>query len=355
MALLAVVVVASAPYQRPPSARAERTVASQAPAARPGSVVGAAGFEHLGMPRLPRPVAVARPASTEIVPPARFEGPVAPAVPPPAALTSPAPAISGTGTWALVVGIDDYPGSGHDLRAARNDALAVEQALIGLGTPASQVLALHDGQATAGVIRAGVEWLNDHAGPDSVAVLFFAGHVRKLDSDTESLIGADGRDVTDAELARRLGRLRAGRAWVAIAGCYGGGFTEVLRPGRVLTGAAGADELAYENSGLPRSYMVEYMVQRAIIERRAHDTVQAAFRYAADAVGREYPGRQPVQVDASDGAVSLGSPSPAPRTDGSEAPPPTPPPPRTSQPPPSTPPTTAPPPHRDCLLGSLVC
>jgi hypothetical protein len=217
-----------------------------------------------------------------------------------------------------------------------------------MGTPADQILALHNGQATAEVIRAGVEWLNDHAGPDAVAVLFFAGHVRKLGPGTEGLVATDGRDIPDKELAERFTRLAARRAWIAVAGCYGGGFTEVVAPGRVLTGAAPADQLAYENTALPRSYMVEYMVQQAMVEGRAARTVQTAFAYAVDAVGRDYPGRQPVQVDSSDGSLSLGAaPSPAPTTPAPPAPP-------SEGSPPPAPPTTPPPP-KSCWVGTLIC
>ena len=76
------------------------------------------------------------------------------------------------------------------------------------------------------------------------------------------------------ELGERLGHLRAGRAWIAIAACYGAGFTEVLAPGRILTGASAADALAYESSQYGRSYMVQYMVREAMIERRAPDSVR---------------------------------------------------------------------------------
>jgi hypothetical protein len=247
-----------------------------------------------------------------------------------------APAV-GSGTWAFIVGVDDYPGDRSDLGAAVNDANEVERAMLVLGAGADHVLTLRNGQATGDAIRAGLDWLTANAGPDAVAVFFFAGHAVKLAPESEAIVAADGNQISDVELAERLSRLVARQAWIAIAGCYGGGFTEVLAPGRILTGAASSTSLAYENDRFNRSYMVEYMVRQALIEGRAAESVQAAFQYATAAMGEDYPGRQPVQYDATDRPLDL------------RPPPPSPPPP----PPPNqggagtTPPTTAPPPS-DC-------
>jgi hypothetical protein len=258
-------------------------------------------------------------------------------------------AATGTGTWAFIVGINDYAGTDHDLFAAVNDAAEVQKAVLQLGAPADQVRTVFDGAASADAIRSGIDWLTANAGPDSVAVFFYAGHAVKIGPSTEALVGSDMGEIRDTELADRLATLAARKAWIGIAGCYGGGFTEVLAPGRILTGAAPANGLAYENSRFARSYMVEYMVHQAIVEGRASDSVQAAFAYASNAIARDYPDRVPVEFDQSAGPLDL-RPPPAP------APPP---PPQSSSttPPPgqgggSTPPTTTPP-RQNCVLGKV--
>lgn len=237
--------------------------------------------------------------------------------PPPAQLRARAPGKQ-SGTWAVVIGINDYPGTAHDLRSAVPDAEDVNRALSVLGVPAANRLVITDGQATARVISAAADWLVARAGPDAVALFVFAGHVKKLSGTTEAMVGADGRTVTDAELARRLAGLQARRVWVAMAACFGGGFTEVLRPGVVLTGAAGANDRAFENSALNRSYMVEYMVRQALVEGRASESVQAAFEYARAALARDFPNRVPVQIDRATGPIDLRQPgfTPAPRAAG---------------------------------------
>ncbi|MEX2658445.1 MAG: caspase family protein, partial [Acidimicrobiales bacterium] len=245
-------------------------------------------------------------------PPETFEEAAAPAEPPPAPLVHGASAdvTPGEGTWAVSIGIDDYPGSRYDLRSAVADAVEVDRALSRYGVPVDQRLLITDRAANAETIERSIEWLVAHAGPKANAVLFYAGHVRKVHRATETIVAADGRLVTDARVAELLAPLAAPRAWIAIAACYGGGFTEVLAPGRILTGAAGADDLAYENVDYGRSYLVEYMVRRAMVGGDAPGSVEASFAYAADAIARDHPNRVPVQQDWLDGELALGNAAP---------------------------------------------
>lgn len=222
--------------------------------------------------------------------------------------TRPAPTPAG-GTWAVIVGINDYPGGGHDLLASVNDARNVDLALGRLGVPSANRLLLLDGQASGCGLRAALDWLVAAAAPDATAVFFFAGHAR-LRGSGRVLVTADGSTMSDAELGASLARLRASRAWIALATCYGAGFTSTLGPGRILTGAAGADDLAYEELGAERSYMVEYMVHRAIVAGAAPSSVEAAYAYARSALDRAAPGRAPVQIDQAPGELDL-RPSPA--------------------------------------------
>lgn len=237
-------------------------------------------------------------------PPENLTGPAAP-VDPPAALTFGKVVPSG-GTWAVVIGINNYPGSGHDLRAAVADADATDHALQQAGVPADHRLVLRNGQATASAITTATEWLVAHASKDATAVFFYAGHARYVSASTQVIVGADGRTVSDAALADHLRGLRARRTWITIAACYGGGFTELLAPGRVLTAAAPAGKVAYETSALNHSYLVEYMIQRGMIEGQGGATVQSAFSYAKAAIARDYPNRQPVEFESSADGLVLG-------------------------------------------------
>jgi hypothetical protein len=163
--------------------------------------------------------------------------------------------------------------------------------------------------------------------------------------------------VTDVQTAELLRGLAARRTWIALAACYAGGFTEVLGPGRILTGAADARSLAYENATYGRSYLVEYMVRRAMLHGQAAESIEQSFMWAYDALRRDHPNRLPVQHDDADGILQLGPPPP--RRDAAPPPPPSQPPPseQDAQPDPSTENPSEPPKDDDpCVLrfGTLV-
>jgi hypothetical protein len=268
--------------------------------------------------------------------------------------------------WAVIVGVNDYPGTDHDLRQAVADADDVDAALQAYGVPSSHRLVLRDGQASAADIRRSLGWLVDHAAADATAVVFFAGHVRHVTSARGgpthvALVGADGADVDDGEMSRVFAHLDARSAWIAIAACYSAEFESVLAPGWLLTAAAGRNELAYENSALGHSYLVEYMVHQAMIGGQAPNSVQDAFRWAHNRIARDYPNRLPVMIDRSFVPIGLRPPAPP----ASQAPSPrphhetSPPPPQPASPEPGPQPAepTPPPPTPGCahVLGLGLC
>ena len=245
--------------------------------------------------------------------------------------------------WAVVIGINDYPGDSNDLRSAVADADDMVAALHRYGVDGDHVLLAEEGDATGRGILETLDWLNNQAAPEDTAVFFYAGHARKLDQTTEAVVGADGRVVPDWLMAQHLAGLRAHDAWIVMASCYGGGFTELLQPGRVLTAAAGADDLAYESQTFGRSYLGEYLVRRGMLQGgAAGPTAQQPFDYAQPALQQEHPDRVLTEIDESTAPVSL---------DGQHrdhVPPPPPPP-----SPPEPPPTSAPPP-KSCALF-IIC
>lgn len=213
--------------------------------------------------------------------------------------------------FALVIGIDDYPGRRHDLSSAGADAGLVDEALERFGVPNGNRMVLRDGQATREAVASATADLARQGGPGSTLVFAYAGHVRKLDRNTEAMVLADGGLLTDVELAELLAPARH-RMWILMATCFAGGFTEVLAPGRVLTGASGANQLAYENRSLGASYLVHYLVREGWLQGEAGPSVQEAFDYASAALAREHPNRMPVQINPDGTDIRFRSASAAP-------------------------------------------
>lgn len=242
-------------------------------------------------------------------------------------------AATGAGTWAVVVGIDDYPGENHDLEAAVADANQAVELLDRIGSPASQRRVLRDSEATPQAMLRALDWLVANAGPDATAIVFYAGHARTTDGH-ESVVGADGRLIRDDVLAEHLAPLAARRAWIVMSACFGGGFTELLAPGRILTAAAPAGERAYETTAYRASYLVEFMVRRALVNGEAASSLQDAFQWARARLEREHPGRVPVQIESEAANFAIypataprqSHPGTSPSSPGHGEPPPPPPP-----------------------------
>jgi hypothetical protein len=298
-----------------------------------------------------------------ITPPETLTGPVATPSGPPPTFSPTTPVAADGEVFALLIGIDDYPGRSGDLRSAVADVDIIDAALDGFGVPAGNRVVLRDGQATADQVRAAVASLVRQGGPGATYVLGYAGHVRKLDRDTEALVLADGRLLRDAELAALVAPATTQRMWFLLATCYSAGFTELLGPGRVLTAASGANQLAWEDPSLNASYLVHYLIREGWLEGKAGSTVQEAFAYADRELLRERPNRRPVQVDHLGAPLRLGLGDP---TSGHAQAPPVPGTPPSGGSSPSSPPTTAPPapppgtpPPDDqdepCVLGLLYC
>lgn len=246
------------------------------------------------------PSTTAPPSEVAIVPPTEpMSGPVAAAASGPTArpFRYAATGAGGSDVLALIVGIDDYPGSRYDLDAAVADAETIDSALAGFGVPVTNRAILRDGQATRANLIAALEDLVARADEATTVVFAYAGHVQKLDGDTEAIVTARGEHLTDSELAALLAPARSQRMWILMASCYAAGFDEVLAPGRILTAASGADEVAYESPTLNGSYLVHHMVREGWLDRRAGTSVQEAFAYADAVISSRYPSRRPVQID----------------------------------------------------------
>ena len=146
--------------------------------------------------------------------------------------------------FALVIGVEHYPGGLPDAQFADRDARAVYRTLIALGVPPDHIKRLTDGTATRGRIKEGIRWLGRNAKPDSTVWVYFSGHGAPGAHGHAYLVpfGGDPNDLADtATLEDRfykdLDRLPAKRVLVALDACFSGtGGRSVLGKGlRPLT------------------------------------------------------------------------------------------------------------------------
>jgi hypothetical protein len=149
------------------------------------------------------------------------------------------------GRYALLVGIDDYPGTGSDLRGPIEDARIMHRVLVErFGFDPANIVTLNDANATRQNIAQGVAQHLGQAGPDGVAVLFYSGHGTQIGENiglTGSLdpeprgqgdeaifvYGAEYESsvILDEELGYLIESIDAGRTLVVVDACFSGEIT----------------------------------------------------------------------------------------------------------------------------------
>jgi len=154
--------------------------------------------------------------------------------------------------WALVVGIEKYAGNTHETIGGIGDVLAVRRALIGAGWLSDHILTLTDADASASGIRAGMDWLKARSTPQTFSLFHYSGHVciasRGPCAEGHAYLWSqDNRFIPETEVVSRMKQIQ-GHQWLDVSACEGGAFDAgYSSPTRLFTGAAQADETAYED------------------------------------------------------------------------------------------------------------
>ncbi len=139
--------------------------------------------------------------------------------------------------FALVIGVEKYPGGLPSVQFADRDSRAVYRTLIALGVPPDHIKRLTNGTATRGGIKGGIRWLGRNAKPDSTVWVYFSGHGAPGAHGHTYLVPSGGnpndlRDTAYRETSfyNDLNRLHAKRVLIALDACFSG------RPGRSVIG-----------------------------------------------------------------------------------------------------------------------
>lgn len=197
-----------------------------------------------------------------------------------------APAPAAGERWALIIGIDRFQGATRPNFGGAADAADFRAALLKHGWADDHIRVLTDGAATAGAIRAGLQWLVEKSGPNSLSVFHYSGHVKQVGS-TEYIWPHDNAFISDTDLAASLRQLK-GQAWVDISGCEAAGFDEgISAPNRLFTASSRANEKSYEIPDMRHSVFTLLLVDQGLLQgladanRDGRVSVQEAFAHAA--------------------------------------------------------------------------
>jgi len=185
---------------------------------------------------LPTPGAPPMPGTPGVTPPM----PGAPSGAPAPGGVRPQP--GGGRVYGIYVGITAYPSGRLPLCAEDAIKLAQDMRRAGLQTEAEQIL-LTDANASAERVRQAFADMSRRVGPNDVFIFFYSGHgsqsgeqsgSTELDRREESINTYRG-DITDDEMARLFGQIRARVSIIALDSCFSGGFARdvISAPGRM--------------------------------------------------------------------------------------------------------------------------
>lgn len=255
--------------------------------------------------------------------------------------------------YAVIVGVDNYPGRTHKLVGSVGDAWDLHDALIRAGWPKANINMVLENSATAANIRNAMNWLISKADDNSFSVFHYSGHIKQIKSGNkdgdpevldEYLWPYDSKFISDGEFGTTMRNLR-GWSWVDIAGCEAAGMNDqVAAFNRFFTGSSMENEKSFESPQWRNSVYTGLMIDFGFLQRQGdlngdkRITLQEAFEYANRNAPRltanQKPGPQhPYRaggesVEWSLDPQSAPAPAPAPSSSGGSQP---------SQPPPSQP------------------
>jgi len=213
---------------------------------------------------------------------------------------------SGT-TYAIVVGISDYPGEVNDLDYADDDADEVYHTLRTVyGYDAANIKLLTNLEASWTAIRDALNEIKGNADSNDEVVFFFSGHGAKGKADDgdretvdEAIVTHNGDPngefeyIWDGDLRDWFSGFPTSRIVFIFDSCLAGGMTDLKDTGRVICMACSETGLSYEGSqwGGGHGQFTYFLIEKGMHESLADKidspqvpgpdvTVEEAFDYA---------------------------------------------------------------------------
>ncbi|MCD4783249.1 MAG: caspase family protein [Candidatus Eremiobacteraeota bacterium] len=138
---------------------------------------------------------------------------------------TPTPTVSGN-VHALIIGIDDYPGTGEDLEYCVNDATDYKGAFENCNMwSRANITMLLDTQGTKSDIQNAITNAKNTVESDDLFVMTFSGHGTNIDDDAAIIVWENGNEgyITDDELAQWLSGMPCPMV-IYIDSCSSGGM-----------------------------------------------------------------------------------------------------------------------------------
>jgi len=170
-----------------------------------------------------------------------------------------APLPNGGTRYAIVIGINDYPGTSSDLDYAVADAESVIDTLMLYGFQSNNIIVLEDAAASGTNIYNAVLSMKSSLGAQDELVFFYSGHGAKGRADdgdtrsTDQSIVVCNDDHTgfqyiwDGQLQSWFGGFPTSRVIFAFDSCLSGGMSVLKDTGRVVNMACTATGYSYES------------------------------------------------------------------------------------------------------------
>lgn len=215
-------------------------------------------------------------------------------------------ALAAGNKYAVVIGIDDYPGTANDLVYTDDDAREMSQTLTQVyGYNPENIHLLIGIEASVENIQNAINDIKEKARTGDEVVFFFSGHGgkgRASDGDKEaideSIISHDGNPngmlyhIWDGQLKLLFSEFQTSRIIFIFDSCLSGGMTDLSAPGRIINMATTETGTAYESDAWQNGQFTYYFVDQGMIQGLAdtHDyaeimgneptSVEEAFDYA---------------------------------------------------------------------------
>ena len=170
--------------------------------------------------------------------------------------------------YAIIIGIEDYPGTSNDLFYCRDDALSIRNILTNeYNLETSNMISLLDTQATESAIINAFNNMSSRLNEDDIFLFYYSGHggddviLGEYLCPYDSIPNDPSHLFYDTDLNYYLGLLSCVEKYVIVDACNSGGLIlESQDTGRFILTACQDNELSYESSELQHGVFTYYFI-----------------------------------------------------------------------------------------------